>query len=586
MQLDRYLLADRASWPVDQQAAVDAVVDVVAHLAEVHDIEPAPSVPVCRRVLAEELGRSRSRVGRFGRGVLVGTIADLVGADYDLVVVVGATEGALPPRGRDDPLLPDAERRAAGDQVPTRLPAPGEARRDFLAALSAAPSVVVSFPRADLRAQRETAPAPWLLELAGANAGAPVYADDLDGLRVPWFLSPPSLVAWLLDGNEAGSAQEYDTASLLRSRVDSALPAGHPLMAALPALGRGIEAIAARQNGEFSAWTGQVGEVGELALSDDRPGSATTLEIWARCPFRYFLDKGLGLRERDEPVELDGISGRDRGSLVHRVLEVFVGAALGRPSDQPWTEADRHRLLADLESVGGHFVATGRTGRPLQWRIEARRLLAILDGFLTDDETYRAAEGVSPAAVELGFGPDGEAPPVAIPLPSGRRLRFRGMIDRVDRSEAGDSVVVLDYKTGSRSDYLDLAPDDSDVTDRGRHLQLALYGEAARAHFGAPEVAAHFWFVDERKWIGREIGDPARERLHHVVGRIAEGIEQGLFPARPGIEDPYFATHENCRFCPYDRVCPADRSALWEGVRRHPQLTDYRELSEPEEATP
>jgi ATP-dependent helicase/nuclease subunit B len=192
---------------------------------------------------------------------------------------------------------------------------------------------------------------------------------------------------------------------------------------------------------------------------------------------------------------------------------------------------------------------------------------------------------VHPAAVELAFGIERRegvegaegAPPVAFVTGSGRQVSFRGMIDRIDRDPRSGRLVVLDYKTGRDDGYAGI---DRDITARGRHLQLVIYGEAARRHFGAGDVEAYYWFVEQggsTKRLGGLVGDDERARFGEVIDVIVDGIEEGRFPANPGEVD--YWGFENCGFCEYDRVCPASRDDLWEGVRLSSKLDAYRELA-------
>ena len=115
-----------------------------------------------REVLGQELSRQLPEASGAGQGVLAGPLRDFAGADLDLLFVVGAAEGSYPPRGRQDPLLRDHIR------VPTGLRTLADRRRaerrDHLAAITAAPVVVLTHPVADIRSQRRAGPAPWLLE--------------------------------------------------------------------------------------------------------------------------------------------------------------------------------------------------------------------------------------------------------------------------------------------------------------------------------------------------------------------------------------------------------------------------------------
>ena len=81
-----------------------------------------------------------------------------------------------------------------------------------------------------------------------------------------------------------------------------------------------------------------------------------------------------------------------------------------------------------------------------------------------------AATGPHPANV-AGFFKNGgsDLGPVAMDLPDGSSVRFRGRIDRVEVSEDGRAATVVDYKTGRSDDYRHIG---QDPINDGRLLQL------------------------------------------------------------------------------------------------------------------
>ncbi|MGH9187492.1 MAG: PD-(D/E)XK nuclease family protein, partial [Acidimicrobiales bacterium] len=486
-------------------------------------------------------------------------------------------------------VIPNRERGGVG--LPARGVSRAEERRDYLAALAAAGERTLSFPRADPRAQRARQPARWLLETCTVLSGAsrPVYGDDLAHLRgdpraAAWFRDLESFEFWLARDGSPATLSEHDVGGLLAAhRAGLPLDAA-PVVAADPTLARGLQAVAARGVGAFGRWTGFAGGREEFLLELERPQSATALQTWATCPFRYFLGHVLGVAELDDPTDSDEISAMDRGSLVHAILERFVGEQLGRPPTAPWTADDRGRLAELADEVAAEFESEGRTGRTLLWRLHWTRLRRYLDRILTADDELRRALGVAPEAVELGFGfPDDAIGPVSVDAGGGRTVMFRGRIDRVDRSPSGDRMVVLDYKTARARTYPALAgaPEDVDLTGAGRHLQLLVYAHAARAAYGDVPVEARFWFVspnEEPSLRGGPVDDRAEARFREVLGTIVDGIEHGRFPARPGAET--FFGFENCGWCPYNQVCPTGRSELWTRVRRAPELASFVALAE------
>jgi hypothetical protein len=134
---------------------------------------------------------------------------------------------------------------------------------------------------------------------------------------------------------------------------------------------------------------------------------------------------------------------------------------------------------------------------------------------------------------------------------------------------------------------LDPAHADHDIVARGTLLQLPIYAAAARTAFpGAAQVEAYYWFIGQRgaiELLGGVIDDGAQQRFRSVMRTIADGIEGGVFPARPGEEEwrPSIGqTHENCKYCAYDKLCPSGRGEQWVTLRQHDELRDYVELAE------
>lgn len=560
-----------ASWSDADQRARAAVIDVLHELAALDGIGPEPDIEEFVRLLAHELERPAGRVGRFGHGVFVGRLVDAVGADLDLVVVVGAAEGTFPPRSRDDALLPERERRAAGGALRPRGTTAEQEAHDARAALAGATTAVITFPASDPRTQRAQQPSAFVLQLRGAQ----VHVESFE-----W---------WLASALPSATPTEFDLGELLRARA-AGYPVEHLPLVAAAGLERGLTAAAARAKGEFTEWSGSVGRWSELANDLQHPRSPTGLQQWAKCPFSYFLGRVLGLRDLEDPGDAETITPMDRGTLVHAILEQFFRQRLGLAVDAPWTSADYDELLAVADDIETAFRARGLTGRPLLWQAEWAALRRHLRRILDADGSDPRLVGVAPADVELAFGFEGEpTPPVQIDLGDGRMLNFGGRVDRIDQSADGRKLVVLDYKTGSAYHYgvIDAEHEEHDIVNRGELLQLPIYALAARAQFpDADEVEAYYWFVGQRGAIemkGGPVDDTATERFESVVHTIVDGIEEGLFPARPGADEwrPTIGpTHANCVYCEFDSLCSSTRGEQWLTIRDRDELSPYVELSE------
>ncbi|MGZ8481858.1 MAG: ATP-dependent helicase [Candidatus Limnocylindria bacterium] len=134
-----------------------------------------------------------------------------------------------------------------------------------------------------------------------------------------------------------------------------------------------------------------------------------------------------------------------------------------------------------------------------------------------------------PVAVErdftVSFGPD----------------RLRGRYDRIDRDDAGRTVIT-DYKS---SDVRDLPT----ANKRAREsLQLSIYALAHEAETGSlpDELALHFL---ESGIVGRIA--PSEKRLAAAQDRLtaaASGIRANRFEATPSVM--------RCGYCPFREICP------------------------------
>ena len=177
------------------------------------------------RTLELELEHDLGRVGRFGDGVLVGSVEMGIGLDLDLVVVLGLAEGSFPATVRDDSLLPDheraARRRRAGAAQPTGSSASTASSSPPWPARAASSSCV---PRGDLRRSVERVPSRWVLDLCTAprrrgvtvvGARPPADAD------VPWVRHVASFDAGLRHLDVPATAQEHRLRALLAAGGDA-----------------------------------------------------------------------------------------------------------------------------------------------------------------------------------------------------------------------------------------------------------------------------------------------------------------------------------------------------------------------------
>jgi hypothetical protein len=550
----------RTWWPEVETEAFEQVERALERLAMLESIEPEPTMAVFLRALSSELSVARGRSGRFGSGVVYGPISSAPGHDLDAVFILGCTEGLCPAARREDVLLADSVRSLAGGDLPLRLSQIDEQHRQFLAAVSAAPQGQrwLFFPRGDLRSSRRARPSRWLLPTASALAGTTLYATDFEDESPPGVYEVASHADALVRASHFASVDERDAAQVFAYVQDGGEAAAHP---ASELIERGLRAQLARRSSAFTEFDGNI--AGAAVQASNEVMSASRLETWATCGFRYFLGYVLGLSERDDPERTVELSALDRGSAMHDVLERFMREQVdaGPPApDEAWSAAQRERAQEIAAEVFGDYERRGRTGRRIEWVTQKSDLLALIDDFLTSDDQYRSAHGSTPAHFELAFGM-GSNEALEIGLDDGRSLQFRGMIDRVDQGPHGSKRIV-DYKTGAGTQYKGLDGED-DPTRQGTLLQLGLYAEAVASKLGASAVSSEYWMVNTSAGFARH-GYPwtpsHRQRLVEVLTAIANGIEAGVFATIPGDWQSFRNSYENCAYCDFTAVCPQDRA--------------------------
>lgn len=579
--LERYLgsPADRVDWPPEEADAHTRVGDLLRNLAGLGTIEAAPGLANFRRAVADGLDREVDREGRFGNGVFVGGFGATAGLDFDRVVVVGLAEGVTPPRRRDDPLLADTVRRTLDGALTLRAERQADLHRSLLATFAAgATDRVLVFPRGDLGSRTEAVPSRWLLDQVQAELGERPNPAQLEALEADWFATSSSFAQSLEHLDHPADHHEYALAELLRDRHRGLLPDVSDRRLTDAVLDRGIALVRGREDPELTRFDGLLDGVELPSPADGHTIlSATRLENWVRCPHAYFMRYVLGVGSLDEPADEDSITPLARGSLAHEILDHFLTESIEAddlPSpDVPWGPAHHQRLDRICDEKFALVESRGLTGRPLLWQRDGGRLRRALQEFLLHDDERRSDDLLTPIAAEMAFGFDG-AEPFVLHLSDGRTLHFRGSIDRVDQA-VGGGLVVTDFKTGKKQYYNKVTEDSPDAN--GQYLQLPLYGLAARELLATPDadVEARYWFLtDGGRVVGHPLSDPVLERFDLVLTTIVDGIERGLFPARP----PKSSYGIGCDYCDPDDLGTKSRTDLWDRKRLDPRLDDYRRL--------
>ena len=549
--LDRLEGDERTAWELTQR-----VLDRLGHLDSI-------GAPVTRAefraTFVAELEVTPARHGTVGDGVHIGSISGAIGLDLDLVVVVGAADGLLPPPPPVDPLLGEADRVAAG--LPGNATRVERAHRHFVALTATTPDVLVTVPRGDLRVAAVNHPSRWLEAVPAVVRSMDSHAHALASTEFPV------------------SAAEHRTRDLWAAARAGQDVRRHPLATGDTVLARALALRDGRASARLTEFDGDLSSFPPPPLTG--PVSPTQIEQWRACPHAYFVRYLLGVRPIDEPEAIEILTPLDRGNAIHaaidRLHQRVLADELPDPAPHGWTDVHRAALVDLAEEVAAELQAAGRSGRAASWANERAAMIDELDEWLVEDA--RGWAGRSIRCSEASFGRDGEVE-VPIRLADGRTIRFAGRIDRIDQLPDG-SLVVTDHKTGKADQYRAVGPDDP--TLGGTRFQLPVYAAAAQALTSRPDalVRAEYAFLRRGQFqrIGVTFDDAAWDAVRGELAEVAAGIEAGYFPARPAA--PEWRRFVDCWFCEPDGLGTADRWSQWERKRHDDRLARW--FADPED---
>lgn len=295
----------------------------------------------------------------------------------------------------------------------------------------------------------------------------------------------------------------------------------------------------------------------------DHVWSASRLNKYANCPYGFYAEHVLKLEARDDPEE--GINAMQRGRILHAVLEHLYKRLAG--DGIPPTTPNLEVILKNLQESCDLLFPTApqRYGfRPSAlWRYEQEEFHRMLRILVTwECEQNGEAARFMPYLLEAGFGIQRDSfPPLDINVDD-TRIRFRGIIDRLDRDDNGN-LRVLDYKSGStKSTKTDLI--------KGLALQTALYALAAEQFWlevGGRIAESHYWHIPIReasgslRFQGSVRDDELAETIIHHAALSVERIRTGIFPS--ATEKPImgaFSCRSNCDFAP---ICRVTRQSIY-----------------------
>jgi RecB family exonuclease len=465
--------ADEDSRPYRARAALDSILERFQRAAELvgdPDLDLHGFRDKLRRAIESHTFALRTGTG----GVQVVDARSAAFGSFDLVVLVGLNEGEWPARSDRNIFYPQWLLRDFGWPSDRELLA--RERRRFTGLLGLSSKRVALF-RHQLEDETPTVASPFLDDAAASFGGD-------------------------------GRSSEHVGARLSEILVSRAEALRHGLVSP-PA-----DLVRSRRPGEVG---------GRLTVSE--PVSPTALELYLRCPFKYFSQHLLGLEEEEDVDET--LTPLEHGRILHELLkDAFDEWDRGREAPRPIEPESYDEALALFRRVALPKIPPEHRGIEMERLFGGAGELGAIPWLLRSEmsrgrPTRRLVEQAFQSALRVDEGPLGEKP---------WYVRIKGRVDRADVDEDG-FLHVLDYKSGR-------APAPS-VT-----LQVPLYAMCLATELSIPVREATYLSFRDRKSTSRADFGKAQELLVRSFG----AIQEGRFGPRP------YQVHL-CNSCGFVGVC-------------------------------
>lgn len=198
--------------------------------------------------------------------------------------------------------------------------------------------------------------------------------------------------------------------------------------------------------------------------------SVSGLETYAKCPFKYYVEKGLGITEK-RPIDLDPIL---TGNIVHFVLEKYFSA---KQTKDP--ERFVEFAFGELSRKTEYAVLFGHK----KFKYGLDRLKKECVKTIKDIVANQSVSKFKISNLEFVVRGDGFDEELT-------DLAFFGVVDRIDRLD--DKAIVIDYKTGkvdrsSKNFYY------------GNKIQIFVYCRALEKFCGLKTVGAFYAPISNKK---------------------------------------------------------------------------------------
>ena len=198
--------------------------------------------------------------------------------------------------------------------------------------------------------------------------------------------------------------------------------------------------------------------------------SISRLEKYRGCPFSYYLQYGLKLKEK----ETLKVQSFNTGSFMHETIDSFFKVVREEDIDLAEIEEDKileivSNIIDESLNLNKNFIFTATA----KYKVLVRRLKRIITKALKYVIITIVNSDFEVSGTEVEFGEKGKYEPIILELDNGKKIEITGKIDRIDtaKNEDGKYLRIIDYKSSAKN--IDL-----NEVYAGLQIQLLTYTDA------------------------------------------------------------------------------------------------------------
>lgn len=234
--------------------------------------------------------------------------------------------------------------------------------------------------------------------------------------------------------------------------------------------------------------------------------SVSQLERYRSCPFSYYLQYGLKLKEKEELK----IQSFNTGSFMHETIDEFFEYV--REEQILLTQIEEEQIKEIVSQIidknlnlSKNYIFTATA----KYKVLVKRLKRIVSKALKYIIETLIYSDFDIEGTEIEFNKKGKYPPIVLELDNGKKVEITGKIDRIDTADSDDGkyLRIIDYKSSSKN--IDL-----NEVYAGLQIQLLTYTDAiCKAEDIMPAGVFYFSLLEQMIKADKKVSDEEIEDM-------------------------------------------------------------------------